>query len=63
MTACAALIGSFFSGYTDLVKDFLLMLIVFMELLLMELYLIFQQCVSGSVFTGTYFLVQRLEAE
>lgn len=54
-----------FSGCIDLVKDVYLMVIVFVELLLFikKLYLIFQQCSSGSVFIGTYFFIQHLVAE
>lgn len=63
---CLSLFFPFFfsCGYTDLVKDFHLISILFMELLLLiKLYLIFQRCTSSSVFIGTDFPVQHLVTE
>lgn len=55
---------SFFCGCTELVKDYHLIPILFMELLLLiKLYLIFQQRTSSSVFIGTDFLVQHSVTE
>lgn len=54
----------FFCGCTELVKDYHLIPILFMELLLLiKLYLIFQQRTSSSVFIGTDFLVQHSVTE